>query len=89
MEEAVWSSYIGGGIWRGLFGGFILVEGYNKGWRGPFGALIIGEGYGEACSEQLYQREDIIRDGESCLKLLYWRRNLERPVWSIYISGGI
>ena len=55
MEGAIWSFYIGGEIWRELFGAFI-----NK------------EGYGGSCSE-----------------LLYLRRDLERPVPSSYISGGI
>ena len=55
MEEAVWSSYCWGGISRGLFGAFILAEGY----------------------------------GGSCSELLYLRRDLERPVPSNYISGGI
>ena len=30
-----------------------------------------------------------MRGGESCLEHLYSRRDLERPVWSSYISGEI
>ena len=55
MEKSVQSSYIGGEIWRELFGALINKEGY----------------------------------GGSYLELLYLRRDLEMPVPSNYISGGI
>ena len=61
MEGAVWSSYNWGGIWRGLFGAVILAEGYNKG----------VEGSGEACSELLYRRRDIIRGEEISTERYY------------------
>ena len=32
-------NYISGGIWRGLIGALILVEGYYKGWRDLEGAI--------------------------------------------------
>ena len=45
MEGVVWSSYIGGEIWRKLFGAVIIGEGYYKKWRGLFKALILAEIY--------------------------------------------
>ena len=61
MEEAVWSSYCWGEMLRGLFKAFILAEGYNNG----------VEGSGEACSELLYRRRDIIRGGEILAERYY------------------
>ena len=44
-----------------------------------FEAFILVEGYNKGME----------RFGEAYLELLYWWRDLERPIWSIYISGGI
>ena len=70
LEEAVWSFYIGGEIWRKLFGALISMGRYYKGWRGLFRALITGEGSQDAYLELLYWRRDIIRSGGSCSELL-------------------
>ena len=70
MEGAVWSFFIGGDIWRKLFGALISTGRYNKGWRELCRAVIIGEGYRDACLELSYRRRDIIRSGGSCSELL-------------------
>ena len=81
--------------WRELFGVLIFEErsgdAYIGGenWRKLFRALILAERFGGSCLELLYRWGDIIRGGEVCSELLYWRRDLEGAVWSFYNWGGI
>ena len=61
LEMLIWSFYIGGEIWRKLFGAVIFKKRYYKEWRDLFKAVILAEGYNIGWE----------RSGESCLELLY------------------
>ena len=93
LERAVWSCYNWGGISRGLFKAVILVKGYYEGWRdlerliwssycwagilrGLCKAFILAEGYNKGMEGS----------GEACSELLYWRKDIEMPVYCSYIS---
>ena len=89
MEEAVWSSYIGGEIWRGLFRAVILAEGHYEGWR-DLERLVWSSYIGGEIWRELFGAFIIgERSRDAYLELLYWWRDLEEAVWSSYIGGAM
>ena len=87
LEETIWSSYNWRGIWRGLFGAFILIEKVvwsfyisEEIWRGLFKIIILIKGYNKEWRDPDKSNWSSYISGE----ILYWWRNLEGVIWSFY-----
>ena len=80
MEGAVWSFYIQGGIWRKLFGAFILIKRYYKEWRDLFRTFILAERYNRGGEIWIGLIGALI----SAERYYKGRRDLEEAIWRLY-----